>query len=130
MPLIDLRSDTVTRPGPAMRRAMAEAEVGDDVFREDPTVMRLEAAVAALMGKEAGLFCPSGTQANEIAVCVHTTPGTEVVVDDAGHIFNYEAAGAAVFAAVQLRPLHGERGILTVDEIAAAIRPADYHAPQ
>lgn len=128
--MIDLRSDTVTRPGPGMRRAMADAEVGDDVFREDPTVKRLEARVAELMGKEAALFCPSGTMANEIAVCIHTSPGTEVVLDENCHIFNYEAGGPAVFAGVQLRPLRGERGVLRRADIEAAVRPVEYHAPQ
>jgi threonine aldolase len=128
--MIDLRSDTVTRPGAAMRRAMADAEVGDDVFREDPTVIRLEEEFARLTGKPAALFCPSGTQANEIAVLIQSGPGTEVIVDDGCHIFNYEAGGAAAIAGTQLRPLRGDRGVLTAEMIAAAIRPHEYHAPQ
>ena len=94
-PPIDLRSDTVTRPTAAMRRAMAEAEVGDDVLDGDPTMRRLEARVAALLGKEAGLFFPSGTMANQTAVWVHTVPGTEVLLDAGAHIVNWEMAGAA-----------------------------------
>src|SRR4051794_17493532 len=94
-PFVDLRSDTVTRPTPAMRRAMAEAEVGDDVLDGDPTTRRLETRVAELLGKEAGLFFPSGTMANQAAVWVHTSPGTEVLLDENAHIINWEMAGAA-----------------------------------
>src|SRR5678815_5805994 len=96
--LADFRSDTVTRPTAAMRRAMAEAEVGDDVLDGDPTVRRLEAQVAELLGKEAGLFFPSGTMANQTAVWVHTTPGTEVLLDANAHIIHWEMAGAAALA--------------------------------
>src|SRR5215211_2144321 len=104
-PVVDLRSDTVTRPTAAMRRAMAEAEVGDDVLDGDPTVRRLEARVAALVGKEAGLFFPSGTMANQTAIWVHTTPGTEVLLDANAHIIHWEMAGAAALAGVQVRPV-------------------------
>ncbi|MCB0816682.1 MAG: threonine aldolase, partial [Flavobacteriales bacterium] len=89
-PPIDLRSDTVTRPTPAMREAMLRADVGDDVFGEDPTVNALEARMAAQFGKEAGLFCPSGTMTNQIAVHVHTRPGDEVICDEGAHIYRYE----------------------------------------
>ena len=91
----DLRSDTVTRPTSAMRRAMAEAEVGDDVFREDPTVRRLEERVAEMLGKEAGLFVPSGVMGNQIAICVHARSGDEAVVAERSHIYHYEGAAPA-----------------------------------
>src|SRR6476620_10339421 len=99
-PQIDLRSDTVTRPTAAMRRAMADAEVGDDVLDGDPTVRHLEARVSELLGKEAGLFFPSGTMANQTAVWVHTTPGTGVLLDANAHIIHWEMAGAAAMAGV------------------------------
>ncbi len=101
--MIDLRSDTVTKPGAGMRRAMAAAEVGDDVFGEDPTVNRLQDEVAALLGKEAALFCPSGTMANLVSVAAATAPGDEVLLDTEAHILNYELAGASMLAGVQLR---------------------------
>lgn len=101
--IIDLRSDTVTRPVPEMRRAMAAAEVGDDVYGEDPSIRRLEERVAELLGKECGLFCPSGTMSNLIAVAAHTNRGEEVWVDSEAHIVHYELAGTAVVAGVQLR---------------------------
>src|SRR5947209_20004680 len=94
-PLIDLRSDTVTVPSPAMRRAMAEADVGDDVYGEDPTVKALERRTADLLGKEAALFVPSGTMANQIAVGVHTSPGDELLCDPTAHIYVWEAGGIA-----------------------------------
>ena len=128
---IDLRSDTVTRPTAAMRRAMAEAEVGDDVLDGDPTMRRLEARVAALLGKEAGLFFPSGTMANQTAVWVHTMPGTEVLLDAGAHIVNWEMAGAAALAGVQVRPVSsGEgRAVASAADLARAIRPRSPHAP-
>jgi threonine aldolase len=129
--VIDLRSDTVTRPTAAMRRAMAEAEVGDDVLDGDPTVRRLEAQVAALLGKEAGLFFPSGTMANQSAVWVHTTPGTEVLLDAGAHIINWEMAGAAALAGVQVRPVSpGEgRAVASAVDLERALRPRSPHAP-
>src|SRR5829696_8369577 len=128
---IDLRSDTVTRPTPAMRRAMAEAEVGDDVLDGDPTVRRLEARVASLLGKEAGLFFPSGTMANQVAVWVHTTPGTEVLLDAGAHIVNWEMAGAAALAGVQVRPVvPGDgRAVASALDLERALRPRSPHAP-
>ncbi|HKH92738.1 MAG TPA: GntG family PLP-dependent aldolase [Gemmatimonadaceae bacterium] len=128
---IDLRSDTVTRPTPAMRRAMAEAEVGDDVLDGDPTVRRLEARVAALLGKEAGLFFPSGTMANQTAVWVHTTPGTEVLLDANAHIIHWEMAGAAALAGVQVRsvPPGADRLVASARDLESALRPASPHAP-
>lgn len=118
--IIDLRSDTVTRPGPAMRKAMAEAEVGDDVFGEDPTVNALQEEVAALLGKEAGLFVASGTQANQIALRAHTQPGDEVIAHPMAHIVRAESAAGAALAGVQFRMAGGNDGTLVAAEIEAA----------
>lgn len=128
---IDLRSDTVTRPTAAMRRAMAEAEVGDDVLDGDPTTRRLEARVASLLGKEAGLFFPSGTMANQTAIWVHSTPGTEVLLDANAHIIHWEMAGAAALAGVQVRPVAPGEGRLVASarDLENALRPASPHAP-
>jgi threonine aldolase len=130
MPHIDLRSDTVTRPTPAMRRAMAEAEVGDDVLDGDPTVLRLEARVAALLGKEAALFFPSGTMANQAGVAVLTTPGTEALLDANAHIIHWEMAGVAALWGVQVRgvPAADGRLVMSADDLARAVRPASIHA--
>ena len=131
MPLTDLRSDTVTRPTPAMRRAMAEAEVGDDVLDGDPTVLRLEARVAALLGKEAALFFPTGTMANQAGLAVLTTPGTEALLDANAHIIHWEMAGAAARWGVQVRgvPAGDGRSVMNADDLARAIRPPSIHAP-
>ena len=128
--IVDLRSDTVTRPTPGMMRAMAASPVGDDVFGDDPTVNRLQAEVARLLGKEAGLFLPSGTMANQIAVNCFTSPSDEVVLDRESHIFRYEVAAAAVISGVQFCALDGERGILTAVQVEAALRPEDIHQPR
>lgn len=128
--IIDLRSDTVTRPTPEMRRAMMEAEVGDDVYMEDPTVNRLQEKAAQIMGKEAALFMSSGTLANEVAIKVLTQPGQEVIMDENCHIFNYEQAGMATLSGVMPRPLPGEKGILTLEQIKKAIRPKIYYMAQ
>jgi threonine aldolase len=106
-----------------MRRAMAEAEVGDDVYGEDPTVNRLQERVADLLGKDAGLFTPSGVMANQIALAVHTRPGDEVIVEASSHLFNYESGAPALLSGVQLRPLEGERGRLSAEHVRAAVRP-------
>jgi len=128
--IVDLRSDTVTKPGDAMRRAMATAEVGDDVFRDDPTVNRLEAVSAERAGKEAALFVPSGTMGNQIAIALHTRPGDEVLMCATAHPFNYEAGGAAVIAGVQIRPIPSQKGILAPADVEARVRPAnDHYAP-
>jgi threonine aldolase len=127
--MIDLRSDTVTKPSPAMRHAMAQAEVGDDVFGEDPTVNRLQEVAARLMGKEAALFVPSGTMANQLAVRLHTKPGDEIIVEAGAHIVRYESGAAAGLSGVQTCWLSGLRGILQPEQIEAAIRPPDYHNP-
>src|SRR2546423_4248359 len=121
--MIDLRSDTVTRPTPAMRRAMAEAEVGDDVYGEDPTVNRLQERAAEIFEKEAAIFVPTGSMGNQIAVKLHTRPGTEVVIEERGHIFNFEMATMAALSGTLARPVKSRdgSGILTWDEIAAAL---------
>src|SRR5258705_65883 len=126
--MIDLRSDTVTRPTPAMRKAMSEAEVGDDVHREDPTVLRLEEMAAELLGKEAALFVPSGCMGNAVAIMVHATPGEEVILEAGCHIMNYELASMASFAGVMPRPIQGECSFPTAEQAASAIRsPIYYH---
>ncbi|MEN3009789.1 MAG: low-specificity L-threonine aldolase [Candidatus Bipolaricaulaceae bacterium] len=125
--MIDLRSDTVTKPTPGMRRAMAEAEVGDDVYGEDPTVNRLQERAAELLGFEAALFVPSGTMGNQVAIAVHTRPGQEVILEAQSHIYNVEMATLARFSGVQPRPLPGQRGVLTADQVRAAIRPNLYY---
>jgi len=126
---VDLRSDTLTQPTPEMREAMARAEVGDDVWGEDPTVQRLEALSAERLGKAAGLFVTSGTQGNLISVLTHTRPGQEVVVDYDSHVFNNEVAGAPIIGQVQMRPTKTERGFLTPEQVRDAIRPANIHVP-
>ncbi len=128
--VIDLRSDTVTKPTPAMRRAMAGAEVGDDVFGEDPTVNELQRRIAELTGKEAALFVASGTMSNQLAVYAHTQPGDEVICEYGCHIFNYEGGAPAQLSGVQLHPLRGERGVFTAEQVEQVIRPADHHYPR
>jgi threonine aldolase len=128
--IVDLRSDTITTPTPEMRRAMAEAEVGDDVFAEDPTVNRLEALAARRLGKEAGLFVTSGTMGNQVSLMAHTQRGDEIILDENCHIFNYEVASLAVLSAVQARTLPGRLGVLDPDDVRRAIRPANIHHPK
>ena len=127
--MIDLRSDTVTKPTEAMREAMATAEVGDDVLGEDPTVNRLQDRVASILGKEAGLFMPSGTMANQVAIKSHIQPGDEIIIDENAHIFYYECGAAAVISGGQFHCLGGEKGILSAEIIHPAIRPEDIHQP-
>ncbi len=124
MKLIDLRSDTVTRPTPAMREAMARAEVGDDVYGEDPTVNLLQERVAALLGKEAALFVPSGTMANQVSLGVLTRPGDEIVCDAGAHCISFESGALAALWGVQARAVAAERGLLDPAAVEAAIRPA------
>jgi threonine aldolase len=126
--MIDLRSDTVTKPTPAMRRAMMEAEVGDDVYGEDPTVNRLEQRAAELAGKEAALFVPTGTMGNTIAVKLHTEHGQEVICDARCHILNYELSMVAWFCGCVARPIATEDGVLSWDQIRREIRPLGPHA--
>jgi threonine aldolase len=128
-PVVDLRSDTVTRPTPAMREAIAAAVVGDDAFDDDPTVHALQDRVAGLLGKERALFVPSGTMGNQIALRSLASPGDEVFVEAECHIFNYEAGAAAALSGVQLRPLAGTRGALEPAAVAAAVRRDDVHHP-
>lgn len=131
--MIDLRSDTVTKPTPEMRRAMAEAEVGDDVYGEDPTVNRLQERAAEIFEKEAALFVPTGSMGNQIAVKLHTRPGTEVIIEERGHIYNFEMAAMSAVSGTLARPVksHDGSGILTWEEIESAIHVggAYYVAP-
>ena len=120
--MIDLRSDTVTRPTPGMLKAMCETEVGDDVFGEDPAMNRFQEKMAEMFGMESALFVPSGTMGNQLCVHLLTKPGDEVIIDETGHIFNYESAAAASLSGVQLRPLKGKYGKLNPELIESAIR--------
>jgi threonine aldolase len=126
---IDLRSDTVTRPTPGMLKAMFEAEVGDDVFDEDPTVKQLEAKIAALFGKEAGLFCPSGTMTNQVALRSLTQPQQEVICDKTSHIYYYEAGGTMSNSGLSVRLLDGDRGRITASDVLDNINPESIHQP-
>lgn len=128
--LIDLRSDTVTKPTPAMRRAMMEADVGDDVFGEDPTVNKLQDRAAQLCGRAAALFVPSGMMGNQIALKVHTQPGDEVIIEEASHIFNAELAMMSAFSGLLPRPISTERGFMRWEQIERAIRPKVYYYAQ
>ncbi len=121
--MIDLRSDTVTKPTPGMLEAMFHAKVGDDVFNEDPTVIALEEKVAALFGHEAGLFCPSGTMTNQIAIKVNTQPGDEVLCDVSAHIYNFEGGGISFNSGVQAKLIQGERGRMSAKQIEESINP-------
>ena len=128
MSVIDLRSDTVTRPGPEMRRVMAEAEVGDDVFRDDPTVDRLEELAAGMLGKEAGLFVSSGTQSNLCALLTHCGRGDEYIVGQQAHTYIYEGGGGAALGGIQPQPLDLEEdGRLDLEKVERLIKPDDYH---
>src|SRR5438093_5989489 len=128
--VIDLRSDTVTKPSPEMRRAMAEAEVGDDVFLEDPTVNRLQDRAAQIFGREAALFVPSGTMGNLTCIIAHTRPGQEVICEAAGHIYNYEMASMSAVAGVLPRVVSAPNGILSWELVRTAVRPKIYYRPQ
>ncbi len=129
--LIDLRSDTVTKPSPEMRKAMYEAEVGDDVYKEDPTVNKLQEYVAELFGKEASLFVPSGVMANQISLKVLTSPADEIICEKDAHIFHYESGSPAALSGVQLYPVAGENGIMNAEQIEDAIRPKEaYYMPR
>lgn len=129
--MIDLRSDTVTRPSEAMRKAMYNAEVGDDVFKEDPTVNKLEQFAADLLGKEAALYVSSGVMGNQICLNVLTNPGDEVICERDAHIFNYESGSPAALSGVQLNPIDGKYGIITVEQVEPFIRPSSaYYMPK
>ena len=127
---IDLISDTSTRPTPAMRRAMAEAEVGDEQRGEDPSVNRLCDRAAALMGQEAALFLPSGTMCNQIALAVHCRPGDEVICERTSHIVNFEVGGAAAIAGAMINAIDGTRGMFDAGQLTSALRPALRHTPK
>jgi threonine aldolase len=127
---IDLRSDTVTRPSPDMRRAMAETEVGDDVFGDDPTVNRLQEKVAELLGKEAALYVPSGSMGNQVSIRAQTQPGDEVICHGESHIYHYEAGAPAALSGCSMRFLTGERGLFTADDVRNAVRPRESHYAQ
>jgi threonine aldolase len=125
--MIDFRSDTLTKPSPGMLDAMFKAEVGDDVFGEDPSVNALEAMTAAIFGKENGLFCPSGTMTNQIAIKTHTQPGDEVICEKLSHVYIYEGGGIAFNSGCQVKPLDGDRGRINSAQVAQAINPHDIH---
>lgn len=127
---IDLRSDTVTRPDEEMRKAMYEAEVGDDVYGEDPTIRRLEEVAADMLGKEAALFVTSGTQGNQVAVLAQARAGEEIILEADSHIFMYEAAAHSAFAGVQTRTISGTRGAMNPEDVRAAIRTTNIHHPR
>ncbi|GAC1690000.1 MAG: low-specificity L-threonine aldolase [Candidatus Dormibacteraceae bacterium] len=130
MTVIDLRSDTVTMPTPEMRRAMANAPLGDDVFGDDPMVNKLEQMSAARLGKAAAVFVPSGTMGNVVGVAANTRPGEELIADADSHVFLFEGAGAAILAGVQIRPISTEAGVMTPAQIERAVRPRnDFHQP-
>ncbi|MHB1049790.1 MAG: low-specificity L-threonine aldolase [Bacteroidota bacterium] len=128
--IIDLRSDTVTRPSQAMREAMANAMVGDDVFGEDPTVNDLQQSVAAMLGKESALFVPSGCMSNQLALKAHTNAGDEVIMEQDAHMFNYETAAPAVLSSVQVKTIPGIRGVFRAEDLLPHIRPALYYMPK
>lgn len=128
--MIDLRSDTVTKPTEGMLKAMMDAEVGDDVFEEDPTVNCLQEKVASMFGMEAGLFVPSGVMSNQLALKVLTNPGEEVIIDHKGHVFNYETAAASLISSVQLNPVEGHRGKLSPEMIEGAMRSGQDWEPE
>ncbi len=129
--MIDLRSDTVTRPTPGMLAAMMAADVGDDVYGEDPTVNALQDSAAARFGTQAALFCPSGTMANQVAIKLHTQPGDEVICHELSHVYLYEAGGVAFHSAASVALLRGGRGLFTAEDVLAALNdPDDVHRPR
>lgn len=127
--IIDFRSDTVTKPSPAMLEAMMTANVGDDVFGEDPAINELEEMAAAMFGMEAAIYCPSGTMTNQIAIKCHTQPGDEVICDESSHIYQYEGGGIAFNSGCSVKLLYGDNGRITAEQVAAAIQPDDIHRP-
>ncbi len=129
MTTVDLRSDTLTMPGPDMRAAMAAAELGDDVFGEDPEINRLQESAAERLGKEAAIFVASGTMGNLIGLLVNARSGQEVIADADAHVLLYEAGGAAMVGGIQVMPVRTEAGIMTADQIREAVRPDDQHHP-
>ena len=128
--MIDLRSDTITRPTPAMRQAMATAEVGDDVLGDDPTVIALEERTAAILGKEAAVYMPSGTMTNQVAIRTHTESGDEIVLDANAHVYYYEAGAPAALSGVMVRLIDCPRGIFTAADLTRVLRPRNVHHPR
>lgn len=128
--MIDFRSDTFTKPTPAMLESMFKAEVGDDVYEEDPTVNKLEALSSEMFGMEAAIFCPTGTMTNQIAIKCHTLPGDEVICDHLSHVYIYEGGGIALNSFSSVRPIAGNLGRITADQVADAINPDDIHKPR
>lgn len=128
--MIDFRSDTFTKPSAGMLEAMFKAEVGDDVYGEDPSVNKLESIGAEMFGMEAALFCPSGTMTNQIAIKCHTVPGDEVICDHVSHVYIYEGGGIALNSASSVRPLSGDKGRITAEQVLDAINPDDIHKPR
>lgn len=127
---IDLRSDTVTKPSVAMRKFMADAEVGDDVFGEDPTVLQLQEHVAKMLGKEQALYVPSGCMSNQLALKAHTDPGDEVIMEQEAHMFNYETAAPSIMSSVQVKTIPGVRGVFRAEDLPPHIRPSLYYMPR
>lgn len=128
--MIDLKSDTVTKPTPEMLKAMMQADVGDDVYKEDPTANRLEEKMAELFGKDQALFFPSGSMANQAAIKLHTQPAEQLICDKWAHVFNYEGGGASFNSGVSCKLVDGHRGMITAEQVREAINPADfYHSP-
>src|SRR6185503_4937878 len=125
--VIDLRSDTVTKPSPGMLDAMMTAKVGDDVFGEDPSINKVEAESARMFGMEAAIFCPSGTMTNQIAIKCHTQPGDEVICDQSAHVYQYEGGGIASNAGASVKLLTGDRGRISAEQVKAVINPDDVH---
>ncbi len=130
MKMIDLRSDTVTKPTPEMRRVMMEAEVGDDVFGEDPTVNKLQNKIAEMFGKESALFVPSGVMGNQVCIKTHTQAGDEIIVEQDSHIVVYETAAPAALSGVMVKTIPGEKGVIKAEQIKKAIRPKAYYLPR
>jgi threonine aldolase len=125
--IVDFKSDTVTKPSPGMLEAIMKAKVGDDVFGEDPSINELESRAATLFGMEAGIFCPSGTMTNQIAIKCHTQPGDEVICDESAHIYQYEGGGIAFNSGASVKLLHGDRGRITAQQVKESINPDDPH---
>src|SRR4051812_37280260 len=128
--IMDFRSDTFTKPTPGMLSAMLNAETGDDVFSEDPTVNRLESMAAEMFGKEAALYCPTGTMSNQIAIKCHTYPGDEVICENNAHVYIYEGGGIAFNSSAQARTIEGDRGRISAEQIRAVINPDGVHRPR
>ncbi|TFB09182.1 low-specificity L-threonine aldolase [Candidatus Marinimicrobia bacterium MT.SAG.3] len=128
--MIDIRSDTVTKPSDEMRDVISRAEVGDDVFGEDPNVNELQITVAKLFGKESALYVPSGTMANQVSINAHTQPGNEVICETGCHLYNYESGAPALLSGVMLRTIDGEMGSITAEQVESNIRPTSYHFAQ